>query len=409
MYSVLELDKAEIAKPPDSSCLEVGLYTVDPTIFKQLEAWIQSSFRLQSKSSAPVRLTKAQRVYCPVVFDAFQHKKASMAANRGMKQDAAGFSDLFFHAAPVDQVHKICGLHFSGNSSGFSPKLPGKRKAPGSSNEKGIYFQQHAQFALTLGGRSPNGDYTLVVGEVITGKKDNVGLLSEKCEHEDFDPEQFDSVTGLEPMPERYGLEPFAEYGRQHIIFDSTQACPHFVVTFRRGFTIQCLANDLFLYTDKDKNGDAFIGGRGNMTPECEWEINAEGDQVFSIRSCNPPHSGLIASAHHNWEFGVGAGKKNEEDDCLWKLEKKKKRKEDGEDYYRAIGFKSARALYIRNPPRIVVGAGFPATRVEIDGRFRIKPEIPLAWMESKVKVPCRVITESPVPKHPSTVAKPAV
>ena len=385
--------KAEIARAPDQSSYGVCLCTVGSEVVKHVENWL-------AQSCEQVRVISVKRIFDPVKVAAFQEKKATIAAKRGMSEEES--SDLLFHAAPWDQVSKICGLGFSSSTtSGFSPKPPGKRKAPGSSNEKGIYFQQHAQFALTLGGRSPNGDYTLVVGEVITGKKDNVGLLSEKIEHEDFDPEQFDSVTGLEPMPERYGLEPFAEYGRQHIIFDSTQAYPVLVVTFRRGFTIQCLANGLFLYTDKDKNGEAFIGGRGNMTPECEWELNAEGDQVFSIRSCNPPHSGLIASAHHNWTSGVGAGKKNEEDDCLWTLEYKKKRKEDGEAYYRVISVKSARALYIKDPPKTVVGAGWPTTRVDCDGNFRITPEIPKAWMESKVKVPSRVITESPVPTHP--------
>ena len=388
-----EAVKAEIAMAPEQSSYGVCLCTVGSRTFKHFESWI-------AQSCEQVRVTKVQRIYDPLVHAAFQKKKAEVAAKRGMTEQEV--SDLLWHAAPWDQVSKICGLGFSSSTtSGFSPKPPGKSKAPGSSDEKGIYFQQHAQFALTVGGRGPNGDYTLVVGEVITGKKNDVGLLAEKIEHEDFDPEQFDSVTGLEPMPERYGLEPFAEYGRQHIIFDRTQACPHFVVTFRRGFTIQCLANGLFLYTDKDKNGEAFIGGRGNMTPECEWEINAEGDQVFSISSCNPPHSGLIASAHHNWTFGVGAGKKNEEDDCLWTLEYKKKRKEDGEAYYRVISVKSARALYIRDPPKPVVGAGWPTTRVDCDGNFRITPEIPKAWMESKVKVPSRVITESPVPTHP--------
>mgnify|MGYP005645247173 FL=1 len=383
MYSVLELDKAEIAKPPDSSCLEVGLYTVDPTIFKQLEAWIQSSFRLQSKSSAPMRLTKAQRVYCPVVFDAFQHKKASMAANRGMKQDAAGFSDLFFHAAPVDQVHKICGLHFSGNSSGFSPKLPGKRKAPSSSDEEGIYFQPHIQFALTKGGgRGPNGEYTIVVGEVIIGNRKDVGLLSEKCEREDFDSAQFDSVAGIEPMPQPI----LREYGRQVIIYDRAQACPHYVLTFRLGFTIKCKANDLFLYADKDKNWDSGIGARLSVMhhwgPECEWELDPQGGGVFAIRSCVPPHRTLFAKKDHNWEAGVGAGSPPSKvhKDGLWKLVKRN-------GYYRFINEESARTLYIRLDSKVIVGAGWPTSLVETDGKFELEPEVPEEWMESTVAV----------------------
>ena len=363
--------KAEIARAPDQSSHEVCLCTVGSEVVKHVENWL-------AQSCEQVRVISVKRIFDPVKVAAFQEKKATIAAKRGMSEEES--SDLLFHAAPWDQVSKICGLGFSSSTtSGFSPKPPGKRKAPGSSDEKGIYFQPHIQFALTKGGgRGPNGEYTIVVGEVIIGNRKDVGLLSEKCEREDFDSAQFDSVAGIEPMPQPI----LRDYGRQVIIYDPAQACPHYVLTFRLGFTIKCKANDLFLYADKDKNWEAGIGARSTVIPECEWELDPQGGGVFAIRSCVPPHRTLFAKKDHNWEAGVGAGSPPSKvhKDGLWKLVKRN-------GYYRFINEESARTLYIRLDSKVIVGAGWPTSLVETDGKFELEPEVPEEWMESTVAV----------------------
>ena len=370
-----EVVKAEMARAPDQSSYGVCLCTVGSEVVKHVENWL-------AQSCEQVRVISVKRIFDPVKVAAFQEKKATIAAKRGMSEEES--SDLLFHAAPWDQVSKICGLGFSSSTtSGFSPKPPGKRKAPGSSDEKGIYFQPHIQFALTKGGgRGPNGEYTIVVGEVIIGNRKDVGLLSEKCEREDFDSAQFDSVAGIEPMPQPI----LRDYGRQVIIYDPAQACPHYVLTFRLGFTIKCKANDLFLYADKDKNWDSGIGARLSVMhhwgPECEWELDPQGGGVFAIRSCVPPHRTLFAKKDHNWEAGVGAGSPPSKvhKDGLWKLVKRN-------GYYRFINEESARTLYIRLDSKVIVGAGWPTSLVETDGKFELEPEVPEEWMESTVAV----------------------
>ena len=139
---------------------------------------------------------------------------------------------LLFHG--TDEPSRILGSGLQGNCHGFDPRLS-RAGAYG----VGAYFATHAIYPVSIFPRckSQDGTFDLIVAEVACGSvfdyQDEVNDTTRQLKRPPakHGPMLHNSVRGTENSIGTRPLDGRIDYGEQYIVYEKTQAYPHFLIT----------------------------------------------------------------------------------------------------------------------------------------------------------------------------------